>query len=53
VTTRIKLRYRPGLKAAMRVRHRDTIYGIEALIPDQDSGFRHVIANCTSGVHEG
>lgn len=41
-TTRIRLRYRPGITASMRVRHRDMVYEIEGVIPDPDSGRRFV-----------
>lgn len=51
VATRIVLRYRPGLdKASMRIVHRQTIYSVEAWIPDPKSGRRWTTAMCTSGV---
>lgn len=50
VTTRIRMRYRPGLVALeMRARHRDTVYTIEAVIPDPTSGTRWVTLQCSSG----
>ena len=48
VTTRIRLRYRPGITAGMRVRHRDMVYEIEGVIPDPDSGRRLVTLMTTS-----
>jgi SPP1 family predicted phage head-tail adaptor len=53
VTTRIKARYRREYKASMRGNHRGTIYNIEAVIPDPDSGARSVTLLCSSGVNEG
>jgi SPP1 family predicted phage head-tail adaptor len=53
VTTRIVLRYRPGVTAAMRVVHRSTVYNIEAVVPDNQSGFQWITLMCTSGVNDG
>jgi SPP1 family predicted phage head-tail adaptor len=53
VNTRIVIRYRPGIKAAQRAVHRSTIYNIEAVIPDPDSGIGFLTLLCTSGVNEG
>lgn len=53
ISTRIKLRYLPGLKASMRIVHRTDIYNVEGLIPDPDSGNRFVTAMCSRGTNEG
>ncbi len=53
VSTRIKVRYRSEFKASQRVIHRATIYNVEAVIPDPDSGVRFVTLLCTSGVNQG
>lgn len=53
VTTRITVRYRPGLLPEMRISHRDTLYNIEAIIPDAESGFRHATLMCYSGTNDG
>ena len=53
VSTRITVRYRPGILPEMRVVHRGTYYNIEAVIPDPDSGFRHVTLLCYSGTNDG
>lgn len=53
VTTRIVIRFRPGIKASMRATHRGTIYNIEAVIPDNASGKRWLTLLCSSGVNEG
>lgn len=53
VSTRIRIRYRPGIKPSMRVVHRDAIYNIEVVIPDMGSGVRSLTLPCTSGVNEG
>jgi SPP1 family predicted phage head-tail adaptor len=53
VATRIRIRYRPGVAPSMRVVHRETYYGIEAVVPDQKSGVRYLTLHCTSGASEG
>jgi SPP1 family predicted phage head-tail adaptor len=53
VTTRIKVRYRPGFVTSMRILHRNTVYNVEAAIPDPDSGFEWVTLLCSSGLNEG
>lgn len=50
VTTRIRIRYRPDIVAIeMRAVHRETVYAIEAVIPDQHSGIRWLTLQCASG----
>lgn len=53
VTARLRVRYRPGFTASMRAVHRGTIYNIEGVIPDPDSGVRFVTLLCSSSVNEG
>lgn len=53
VSTRLKVRYRPGFKASMRAIHFDVIYNIEAVIPDPESGIGWLTLMCTSGTNEG
>ena len=53
VTTRIIVRYRPGFLASMRAIHRDTIFNIEAVIPDPESGYQWATLLCSSGVTQG
>lgn len=53
VTHRIRIRYRDGIDAKMRAVERETVYNIEAVIPDQESGFRWLTLLCTSGVNAG
>ena len=53
VNTRIIVRFRTEFRASMRVLHRSTIYNIEAVIPDPDSGTRYATLMCTSGINEG
>jgi SPP1 family predicted phage head-tail adaptor len=53
VSTRITIRYRPGVLANMRVVHRGTYYNIEAVIPDQGSRVDHITLMCATGVNEG
>ena len=53
VTTRIVVRYRPGILPEMRVVHRGVYFNIEAVVPDADSGFRHATLLCYSGTNDG
>lgn len=53
VTTRIKVRFDQAFKAPMRGLHRGTIYNVEAVVPDTDSGITHLTLLCSSGVNEG
>jgi SPP1 family predicted phage head-tail adaptor len=53
VTTRITVRYRPGILPEMRVVHRGVLYNIEAVVPDAESGYRHATLLCYSGTNEG
>lgn len=55
VTTRIKVRHRPGFDAVQRVRTLPAgpIYNIEAIIPDPDSRIRFVTLLCSSGINAG
>jgi SPP1 family predicted phage head-tail adaptor len=53
VSTRIVIRYRPGIIPSMRAIHRGTVYNILAVIPDPASGFEWINLLCTSGVDDG
>jgi SPP1 family predicted phage head-tail adaptor len=53
VTTRLKVRYRPGFSASMRGLHRDVIYDIAAVVPDSKSGIDWINLLVSSGVNEG
>jgi SPP1 family predicted phage head-tail adaptor len=53
VVARIRIRYRPGVAPSMRVVHRETAYGIEAVVPDRISGVEYLTLFCTAGVAEG
>lgn len=52
VTHRIKVRFREGFKARLRAVERNTVYSIEAVIPDPDSGFRYLTLLASTGVSE-
>lgn len=53
ITTRLRLRGRPGLKPAMRAVHRGTVYNILAVVPDPESGAGWLTLMCASGVNQG
>lgn len=53
VTTRIVVRYRPGLNAAMRIKHGTRIYNPEGFLADKDSNLEYLTIPCSEGVNEG
>lgn len=58
VTTRIVIRYRDGLHAAMRLVHvrtgrPDVVYNPAAFLADKDSGLDYLTVPCSQGVNEG
>lgn len=53
VTARIRVRYHESYKARMRGVHRGTIYNIEAVVPDQQSGTHWLMLQCSTGVNNG
>ena len=48
VTTRITIRYLPGITPAMRLRHGTDAYNIEAVLPDPTLR-RHLTLMCSTG----
>lgn len=52
VTTSIRLRYRTGIQAGMRVVHGDTIYDIRAVLPNEEDR-RYVDLACATGANDG
>jgi SPP1 family predicted phage head-tail adaptor len=52
-SSRIRIRYVPGVRAAMRFVVRGQIYNIEATIRDPNSRRRYWTLLCSSGVNEG
>lgn len=58
VTTRIVIRYRDGMHAAMRLVHvrtgrPDTVYNPAAFLADKETGLDYLTAPCSQGVNEG
>lgn len=53
VTARIVIRYREGVKATMRIRHRGAIYNIAGVLPDKGSGLEYLTLPVTAGVNDG
>ena len=52
VTTRITIRYRDGVRPAMRLTHGEDVYNIKAVLPDP-SLRRHLTLMCEAGVNAG
>ena len=44
-TIRVRLRYRPGVKSAMRVKHGTALYGIQSVIDVKSKG-RELVLMC-------
>jgi SPP1 family predicted phage head-tail adaptor len=53
VNTRIIIRARSSILASMRAVHGSTVYNIEAIIGDPDSGQEWMTLQCSSGVSNG
>lgn len=50
VTARIKIRYRTDINHTMRIAHRDKVYNIEAVLPDDESGLEWLTLLVSEGV---
>lgn len=53
VTTRIVVRYRPGLNAAMRIKHGGRVFNPQGFLADKESGLEYLTIPCSEGVNEG
>lgn len=53
VTTRITIRYRAGITAAMRLLHGSTIYNPAGILADVKSGQEYLTIPCSVGVNQG
>jgi len=53
VTGEFVIRYREGIDATMRIRHRGQIYNIEGVLPDDRSGREHLTIPYSEGVNDG
>lgn len=53
VSTRITVRWRPGVVPTMRVRHESAIYNIVAVLPDKETGRTWLTLGCVSGTNDG
>jgi SPP1 family predicted phage head-tail adaptor len=53
VSARITLRWRPELKASMRIVHKDTIYNPAGILADPVSGQEYATIPVSTGVNQG
>ncbi|APC45957.1 hypothetical protein QHH_45 [Halomonas phage QHHSV-1] len=53
ISARIKIRYREGIDATMRVQHRGRNYNIEGVLPDPESGRHYLTLPVSEGVNDG
>jgi SPP1 family predicted phage head-tail adaptor len=53
VSTRIVIRYRQGLLPQDRIVYGDTIYSIEAIVPDPHSRRQWITLQCSDGPRQG
>lgn len=49
VTARMVIRYRADIDPAHRIVHRGTVYRIEGILPDRDSGLEYVTVLVSAG----
>lgn len=52
VNTSIRIRYRTGVTAGMRVKHGENVYDIEAVMPDVERR-DHLDLSCKTGANDG
>lgn len=52
VSVRITIRRRSGVKATMRVEHRDKMYNVEGVLPDAESGLEYLTLPCSEVLPE-
>jgi SPP1 family predicted phage head-tail adaptor len=53
LVARIVIRYRAGIDATMRVKHGSTVYNIEGVLADADTGRDYLTLPCSAGVNDG
>lgn len=52
VSVRIRVRYRPGITAAMRLLHDGKVYNITGVLADKDSGREYLTLPCSELPHD-
>jgi SPP1 family predicted phage head-tail adaptor len=50
IVGKVTLRYRPGLRADMRIMHRGQYFNLAGIIPDNNSGLEWITIPYTAGV---
>lgn len=53
VTSRVVIRYRPGITSAMRIIHSGKVYNIQGVLADMESGRDYLTLPCSEGVNNG
>lgn len=53
ITTRITIRYRDDIVPSMRILHGSTIYNIQGVLADADSGIEYLTLPCSAGRNDG
>lgn len=53
ITTRIMIRFRTGITRKHRIIFRGSIYNIEGVLPDPESGREYLTLPCSEGVNDG
>lgn len=53
VSVKMRMQYKPGVRARMRVVLRSTIYDIEAVMEDRATGVRYLTLLCSTGPNDG
>ena len=53
ITANIRIRYRAGITAGMRLLHKGQAYNIHGVLPDLDSGIEYLTLPVSQGVNDG
>lgn len=53
VSARITIRYRAGITAKMRIKHRGQIFNIQGVLADPKSGLEYLTLPVSAGVNDG
>lgn len=53
VTARIVIRHRQGIRAGMRILHRNAVYMVQGVLPDAKSGREYLTLPVSEGVRDG
>lgn len=53
VSSRVRIRYREGIDATMRILYRGRVYNIQGVLADAKSGLEYLTLPCSEGANDG